>query len=84
MIPNLQQGAVPSPGFPQMNEGPPGGTNMPGGMPPYFTVSNLVFGLSLVYASKVARFSTLFYTHWNLSGVLLINEACASGSLLVP
>ncbi|XP_068728164.1 single-stranded DNA-binding protein 3-like isoform X6 [Montipora capricornis] len=39
VIPNLQQGAVPSPGFPQMNEGPPGGTNMPGGMPPYFTSS---------------------------------------------
>ncbi|XP_067028080.1 single-stranded DNA-binding protein 2-like isoform X2 [Acropora muricata] len=39
VIPNLQQGAVPSPGFPQMSDGPPGGSNMPGGMPPYFPSS---------------------------------------------
>jgi len=27
-----------------MNDGPPGGSSMPGGMPPYFTVGNLALG----------------------------------------
>lgn len=31
-----------------MNEGPPGGSSMPGGMPPYFTVNNHTFVI-LIY-----------------------------------
>ncbi|KXJ12809.1 single-stranded DNA-binding protein 3 isoform X1 [Exaiptasia diaphana] len=40
VIPNIQQGAVPSPGFAQMsNEAGAGGPGMQGGMPGYFTSS---------------------------------------------
>ena len=40
---------MPSPGFPQMGatDGPPGGSSMPGGMPPYFTVSNQILSVKL-------------------------------------
>lgn len=31
-----------------MNDGPPGGSSMPGGMPPYFTVGNLAQAIFMV------------------------------------
>ena len=48
---------MPSPGFPQMGatDGPPGGSNMPGGMPPYFTVSNHILSVKLKKPNSLSR-----------------------------
>lgn len=78
VIPNLQQGAVPSPGFPQMNDGPPGGSSMPGGMPPYFTVGNLARGHfhgDIYILLHLPGYNiTSLVSYWNLSTLLRLNE----------
>ena len=36
-------------------DGPPGGSSMPGGMPPYFTVSNHILSVKLKKPNFVTR-----------------------------